>query len=226
MGNHSNYGGNWSLQYIQTNTQSLVFSSPTPLVGFYNIAPSQHQPCSGVTHSPPVPGITTSSRTATLFFVCHQHFFGTTSFFPVLQAFNSAPQPALLVSSGNRCPSPPSGHWDALHPLSPHSHTCILFFLRLKDCQLNLSLGSLHLSQHCSQPTLGVVGESLSTSQPYIMTSICTTMSHHAATIPHFICACTKIHHHRLQVPSFQTMRVSTPLMTLYDAFSIYWSCW
>ena len=55
LGNCSDYGGNRLLQYIQTKTWSPVFSSLMPLVGFYNIAPSQPQPCSGVTPSPSVP---------------------------------------------------------------------------------------------------------------------------------------------------------------------------
>ena len=109
LGNRSDCGGNRSLQYIQTKTRSPVFSSPTPLVGFYNIAPSQHQPRSGVIHSPPVPGISTSYCAATLFFVCHQHFLARRRFSRA-QAFDLTTSCPLPVSSGNRCPS--------FHPLA------------------------------------------------------------------------------------------------------------
>ena len=47
---------------------TLVFSSPTPLVGFYNIAPSQHQPHSGVTPSPSVPALPLLSAPPRCFF--------------------------------------------------------------------------------------------------------------------------------------------------------------
>ena len=110
LGNCSDYGGNRSLQYIQTKTQSPVFSSPTPLVGFLQ---HRSQPASALlwSHSFTISTCAaTSLCAATLFFAHHHHFYCVTSFFPRSCFRLDTTTCPLPVSSGNRYPS--------FHPLA------------------------------------------------------------------------------------------------------------
>ena len=137
LGNRSDYGGNRSLQYIQTKTRSPVFSSPTPLVGIYNIAPSQPQPCSGVTPSPSVPALPLLSAPPRCFLRTITTFTARRRFFPCFK-LSTSPQPALCqfpLAIGAPLSTlwpVPSGHWDAFPPSYLSSCTCGSFFLHLK----------------------------------------------------------------------------------------------
>ena len=146
LGNRSDYGGNRSLQYIQTKTRSPVFSSPTPLVGIYNIAPSQPQPCSGVTPSPSVLALPLLSAPPRCFLRTITTFTARRRFSRA-HAFDSTPLPALCqfpLAIGAPSPHPlTSSLWSlgCPPPSQPTFSRARLVFPAPKKCRLDLSSG-------------------------------------------------------------------------------------